>query len=356
MSARNPFLSVAAAAEAAPVLVAASDPADVPLAAGSTSSSASARVFTAPTGGSGSATLAVVASAGSLAGDNVSGWYVTGLADGSVVTITGEWTDDTTGQVARNSYVVSVSSGGSWVLIDELDFTGLDVADISPPDATVQTISLTKSATEYATVYVDYSGTGLVHDVTTGADGLRSEWVSGASNYLTAAVDLAALLGKSTPMTEADWRGLVCVQAIFADIVYPPSNAQRLHFSVANVNNNLVLDGDSMTVSLSSDGLSGSIVGFHVGSDVNEYTEASLQPTAVCMTLIIVDGTMAKAYINYGSGYVDPYTEDHGPMLLYRAPVKGAPYPVQLPTPFIGASWRRQVNATLAGVRVLRYQ
>lgn len=135
MTARNPFLAApAVASDAVPALVPASDPADVPLVSGATSSSASVRVFSAPSGGSGSATLAVVASTGTLAGDNSTGWYVTGLSDGDVSTITGTWTDATTGQTVSNVFVVSVGQDVKTVQTHTLDFVALRTAEGSDVD------------------------------------------------------------------------------------------------------------------------------------------------------------------------------------------------------------------------------
>ena len=95
-------------------LVAASDPADVSLSADTTSSSASARTFTEPTGGSGSYTLSVTkshidGSGTSLQGDNTTGYYVSSLQNGDAIEVIGKFTDDVTGQIVRNRFVITVA-------------------------------------------------------------------------------------------------------------------------------------------------------------------------------------------------------------------------------------------------------
>lgn len=111
-------------------LAKAADPTVVPLSSGTTSSSASARTFTSPTDGSGSYTLSValvqdVGTGAVLAGDNSSGWYVTGLEDGDVCRIVGTWTDSVTGETVQNTFVVYVApvSGSSWTSVLADDWT-----------------------------------------------------------------------------------------------------------------------------------------------------------------------------------------------------------------------------------------
>ena len=103
------------------LLTAATDPANVNLTTGTTSSTGSKKTFSSPTGGSGSATLSVsishaAGSGGTLNGDNSAGWYVTGLEDGDVVNVIGSWTDDTTNQVVKNVFTVSVGENVPTVL------------------------------------------------------------------------------------------------------------------------------------------------------------------------------------------------------------------------------------------------
>lgn len=112
-------------------LVRAGDPADVGLSAGSTSSSGTARTFSAPSGGTGSPSLVVtidqaVGSGASLAGDNSSGWYVANLSNGDVVKVLGTWTDGAS-QAVVDSFVVSVSvaAGAAFVLTSTIDLTAL---------------------------------------------------------------------------------------------------------------------------------------------------------------------------------------------------------------------------------------
>ena len=126
-----------------PALVRAGDPADVGLSAGSTSSSGTARTFSAPSGGTGAPSLAVtidqaVGSGASLAGDNSSGWYVTSLSDGDVVKVLGTWTDGAS-QAVVDSFIVSVSvaAGESFVNTLTLDVTAMTSTTLAAGNNTV---------------------------------------------------------------------------------------------------------------------------------------------------------------------------------------------------------------------------
>ena len=124
-------------------LVRAGDPADVGLSSGSTTSSGTARTFSAPSGGTGAASLGVaidqaVGSGASLAGDNTAGWYVTGLSDGDVVKVVGTWTDGAS-QAVVDSFVVSVAAaaGESFVATLDLDVTAMTATTLAAGDNTV---------------------------------------------------------------------------------------------------------------------------------------------------------------------------------------------------------------------------
>jgi len=246
--------------------------------------------------------------------------------------------------------------GASWQVVGELDFTGLDVQDLTPPDANLQTFTLTKGGVAYATLYVDYSGSGLVYTVGASASGIRAEWVSGVSNYLTAVVDFASLIGKTAPMSAADIRGMYAIQYRFADLAWPGANSERLHAGIAAANTNGIANGDSMWLTLGDNGLGGSIVGLYCGADVTEYTTAGVQPSSCMMEQVLMNGQFADGTVVYNAGYSAPYPTGYGPMLLRRTPTIGQPYPVDLASSWVGACWRRKLNATWTGIRVLRYQ
>lgn len=246
--------------------------------------------------------------------------------------------------------------GGSWVVVGELDFTGLDTQDLTPPDTSLQTVPVTKGGVTYATLYIDYSGP-LTYTISAGAAGIRAEWVASTSNYLTIVVDFASLIGKVAPMSAADLRGLYAIQYLFADLVWPGANSERLHAGIASANTNGIANGDSMWLSLGDNGLGGSIVGLYCGSDVNEYTNAGLQPAACMMEQVLANGQMADGTVYYAGSYATPYgAGGYGPMLLRRAPAIGQPYPVDLATSYVGACWRRKLNATWTGIRVLKFE
>lgn len=246
--------------------------------------------------------------------------------------------------------------GASWVTVADLDFTGLDVQDLTPPDANLVTATVTKGGVPYATLYVDYSGLGLAYTVSAGAAGIRAEWVSGTSNYLTIVVDFAALIGKTAPMSAADIRGLYAIQYKCDNLVWPGANSERLHAGIASANINGISNGDSMWLSLGDNGLGGSTVGLYCGSDILEFSNPGVQPTECVFEQVLANGQFIDGTVFYTGSYATPYgAGGYGPMLLRRAPSIGQPYPVDLSTAYVGMAWRRKLNATLTGIRILKW-
>lgn len=163
------------------VLVAGTPPTSQALASGTTSSGSI--TWTAPTGGSGSYTLAValahvVGSGAALSGSGNSR-TVTGLADGDVVTVTGTWTDDETGQAVAQTAVVSVAvtaGDAGWVNYVDLDLTGLTAGgpwstgtnNVVKGGSTIITATTVRSGTTDGTVAAATAGVEVKADSGTG--------------------------------------------------------------------------------------------------------------------------------------------------------------------------------------------
>lgn len=244
---------------------------------------------------------------------------------------------------------------GSWVEKARLDLKGLDSQSFSVTTAPSSTV-VTKGGVPYADIYHDYSGTGLVYDINASSAGIRADWISGASNYLTMGVSLNAMLGIGT-FTANHWRGLVCVQMLVENITYAGANSERFSFGVVGDYSNSIGNGTFNGSTIMDDGLGGTSVGYYAGSDVNEYT-AQPATSAACFSSLIMNGNFVDLMVDYQAtpAYTTPYTESYGPMLAYRTPTKGQPYFVSYSNCYLVAVSRRKTNATVIGFRVMRFQ
>lgn len=249
--------------------------------------------------------------------------------------------------------------GGSWQVINTIDMTGLDVANITPPSAAGYSVNLTKGGAPFIDFYMDYSGTGLVYDVNAGPNGVRADWVSGTSNYLSQTIKLNDLLGLGL-MNEALWRGRYALQMIVDNITYANINAERFGFYLSSDYVTMLGTGNSMGSTIMDNGTgvpaTGCSIGLYNGTDVNEYLNQS-QPTSACFTIVIWNGVITDQMMDVNVGYVTPYdAPDYGPMLVHRSPTQGIPYYVPYTDAYIGAVSRRKTNANIIGFRALKFE
>lgn len=244
-------------------------------------------------------------------------------------------------------------AGASWVVKNTIDLTGLDPVNI-PVSAVPGSTVLNKGGSPFIELFHDYSGAGLVYDVNAGASGIRGDWVSGTTNYLTLAFAITDLLG-ANPVPDTTWRGIYSIQLLVDNITYVNVSGERFSFVIAAGYNNMLGDLTVQGGTIKDDGASGTSIEYISGTDVNAYSTLSAT-TSACFNIVLWNGVMTDILIDYGSSYTTPYAEAYGPMLNYRSPSKGVPYANPYGTGYVAAVSRRRTNGTLKGIRVLKYE
>ena len=242
---------------------------------------------------------------------------------------------------------------GTWKVLNTIDLTGLDPVNI-PVAAVPSSTVLNKGGVPFIELFHDYSGTAPTFDVNAGAFGIRGDWVSGTSDYLTLAFSLNNLLGLGT-MDADKWRGRYALQMIVDNITYLNVNAERFGFYLGSDWNNMLTLGNSMGATIMDNGSTCSI-GLWNGTDVNEYFTQP-RPTSACFTMVLWNGVISDQMIDANSGYVTPYdAPDYGPMLVHRSPTQGIPYYSPYTNAYVSCISRRRTNGTIIGIRALKFE
>ena len=246
---------------------------------------------------------------------------------------------------------------GAWVEQARLDMTGLDPQVITPPSAAGYQVTLTKSGAPFVDMYLDYSGSGLVFDVNASAAGVRADWVSGTSNYLSQTIKVNDLLGVPSMTNPLAWQGLWALQMTVDNITYPTQNAERFGFYLSSNYETMLGAGNALGSTFMDNGAGTMSVGLYNGTDVNEYL-LQTQATAACFTIVLLNGVMTDQLIDVtnGGAFVDPYTADYGPMLVHRSPTQGIPYYNAYNDAYMGAVSRRKTNGTITGFRAMKFE
>lgn len=303
------WTGVGGAGASTPVLVKPADPTDVPLTAGTTTSSASARTFGSPTGGSGSWTLAVtidqaVGSGAVLDGDNSEGWYLTSLEDADAVKVIGTWTDDSTGQKVAASFLVVVEDGGAspWsVVVGSLrDWTGLDPATLSDNASD----DVEKSSSPFETVYVYQTG-GMDGAAKATAAGLQLEEATSGSGRRAVSWDDSDLIGDGT-LDADDWKGMVAFQFLINGMTFDGAG-ERITVGIGTAND-LAGAGIPLSAYWHDNGDGTVDVGMYTaGFLATVLAEDVAAPSTALVSIILVDGVYPRVEVTHGAtSFADP--------------------------------------------------